>query len=387
MTVKEVIGTVMSLFLIIYYSIYGGMHAYFFFKVHQALNPTGWRLLALILFLLLMVNGPVLVRLLERKGDMLPATLFAYVSYFWMAGLLWFLFLGITRDLWNTGVRLASFITPESYRLIIPPRPAFFVTVLLITVAAVAGFIEARGLRTERVVVETDLFPAGSGPVKVAQISDVHLGLIEGQRRIDQILSILHAERPDILLASGDILDGMAHHVDSLSSSFAAFQPPLGKFAVTGNHEYYVGLADSLSFLEKSGFRVLRGEAVHAGPLRLAGVDDPAGRQTGQASYLDEGAALAMGDQRRFTILVKHQPLVEDSSVGRFQLQVSGHTHKGQIFPFNYPVRIRYRYIAGLFDLARGSLIYTSRGTGTWGPPLRLFSPPEVTIYTIKAKG
>jgi predicted MPP superfamily phosphohydrolase len=113
-------------------------------------------------------------------------------------------------------------------------------------------------------------------------------------------------------------------------------------------------------------------------------VDFPAQRETGDRTYTDEAAALGeKGGERTFTILLKHHPLVQEASLGLFDLQLSGHTHKGQIFPFNYPVRLRYRYIAGLYDLGKGSRIYTSRGTGTWGPPLRLFSPAEVTIITI----
>jgi len=374
----------MLLFLLFYFGIYGGMHLYFFFKCHQACGPEGWRLLALILFLLLMLNGPILVRVLERQGAVLPATVLAWVSYIWMAILLWFLFLGLIRDIWNMGVRLAALVTPASYCLIVPARPAFFATLVLLMAATAWGFVEGRGLKTERVTVETDLLPAGAGSIKIAQISDVHLGLIEGKKRIDQILGILYEEDPDILLSTGDLVDGNVPHTNHLASLFSAYRPPLGKFAVTGNHEFYAGLPGSLRFMEEAGFQVMRGTSVEAGPIRIAGVDDPAGSRTGEASYTDEVAALAMGNRDRFTILLKHQPLVRGMSVGRFQLQLSGHTHKGQIFPFSIPVRMRYEYDAGLFDLEKGSKIYTSRGTGTWGPPLRVLSPAEVTIITIR---
>lgn len=375
----------MLIFLLVYFGIYGSMHLYFFVKTALALEPRGWPLLLLVGFLILMVNGPILVRILERNDQILAAAVLAWVSYTWMAVLLWFLSLGIVRDLWNTGVRAAAFITPESYRLIVPAKPAYVFILLLISAATILGFVEARSLRTERITIRTGLLPPGSGPVKVAQISDVHLGIIEGQRRIDQIASILFEENPDILLCTGDLMDGAIPHLNHMSEYFAAIDPPLGKYAVTGNHEFYAGLEESLSFLEEAGFTVLRGEAVTTGPLRVAGVDFPAERHTGQMSYIDEGAALAGSDNEGlFTILLKHHPVVEESSIGRFNLQLSGHTHKGQIFPFNYPVSLRYRYIAGLYELGKGSSVYTSRGTGTWGPPLRLLAPAEVTIITIE---
>ena len=377
----------MLIFLLIYFGIYGSMHAYFFWKTVQALQPQGWWLALLTGFLLLMLNGPILVRVLERNDQILGATAMAWVSYTWMAILLWFLSLGILRDLWNTVVRAASLITQESYRLILPPKPAYIVIIVLIAAATVLGFFEARDLKTERITIKTQLLPPGSKPVKVAQISDVHLGIIEGQKRIDQIASIIFDEKPDLLLCTGDFMDGAIPHLNHMSTYFAAINPPLGKFAVTGNHEFYAGLKESLAFLKDAGFTVLRGKAVTTGPVRVAGVDFPAERQTSQLSYTDEGAALDMGDDAGlFTILLKHQPFIEESSLGRFQLQLSGHTHKGQIFPFNYPVKLRYRYLAGLYDLGMGSRIYTSRGTGTWGPPLRLLAPPEVTIFTIESE-
>lgn len=374
----------MLIFMVIYFGIYGSMHIYFFIKTFQALQPQGWPLLFLIAFLLLMVNGPILVRFLERSDQVLGAAALAWVSYTWMAVLLWFLSMGIIKDIWNTGVRAAAHITPESYRLIIPAKPAYIFILAIISAAAIWGYFEGRELRTERITLKTNLLPPGSGPVKIAQISDVHLGIIEGQRRIDQITSIIFDEKPDLLVCTGDLMDGAIPHLNHLSSHFAAINPPLGKFAVTGNHEFYAGLRESLAFLRDAGFTVLRGETAITGPLRLAGVDFPAQRQTGDTAHINEQAALDKDDEKGlFTILLKHHPLVEELSVGKFQLQLSGHTHKGQIFPFNYPVRLRYKYIAGLYDLGKGSKIYTNRGTGTWGPPLRLFSPAEVTIITI----
>jgi predicted MPP superfamily phosphohydrolase len=374
----------MLYFLLFYFGIYGGMHLYFFLKCHLAFGTDGWRALALILFLLLMLNGPILVRVIERQGALLPATVLAWISYIWMAVILWFFTLGLIRDLWNSGVRLAALATPEAYRVILPARLSFLAIMFIIAAAAVWGFVEARGLRTERITITTDHLPPDKASIRIAQISDVHLGLIEGERRIYQIITILEREKPDLLLCTGDLLDGMAPHVNDLSALFTAYNPPMGKYAVTGNHEFYAGLSDSLRFLKDAGFTVLRGTSVDAGPIRLAGVDDASGSRTGDTSYTDEVTALSMGNREKFTVLMKHQPDVREDLTGRFQLQLSGHTHKGQIFPFNYPVRMRYRYIAGLFDLANGSKIYTSRGTGTWGPPLRVFSPAEVTILTIK---
>jgi hypothetical protein len=122
-------------------------------------------------------------------------------------------------------------------------------------------------------------------------------------------------------------------------------------------------------------------------------VDDPAGRQIGQAPHTDESAALPAGPRTAATILLKHQPRVSRAAEDRFDVQLSGHTHGGQIFPFNFAVALLYPLGPGRHDLpgpagARtgGPTVYVSRGTGTWGPPLRLASPPEVTLITLKRR-
>ena len=238
----------MLYFLIFYFGIYGGMHLYFLVKCHLACEPEGWRLVVLLLFLLLMLNGPILVRYLERQGAILPATVLAWASYIWMAALLWFLFLGLIRDIWNTVVRLAALAAPGAYSLVIPPKPAFIIILLAIGAATAWGVVEGRSLGTERITIETDRLPGGSKPITIAQISDVHIGLMEGKKRIDQVMEILHREDPDILISTGDLVDGNVPHTDHLADLFALYRPPLGKFAVTGNHEFYAGLAGSLQF-------------------------------------------------------------------------------------------------------------------------------------------
>jgi predicted MPP superfamily phosphohydrolase len=155
----------------------------------------------------------------------------------------------------------------------------------------------------------------------------------------------------------------------------------LGAYAVTGNHEYYAGLEHSLRFLRNAGFTVLRGEAARAGGIILVGVDDPTAMSSGQSTILDTGKALASVSANNFVVLLKHQPVVDSDT--KFDLQLSGHTHGGQIFPFVYLTRLRYRVHTGLTELADGRLLYVSRGVGTWGPPIRLFAPPEITLITI----
>jgi uncharacterized protein len=241
------------------------------------------------------------------------------------------------------------------------------------------GYLEARALRVEHLRIETNKLPAGVDRLKIAQISDVHLGLVVRSERLRLILDRVRAEAPDMLVSTGDLVDGQLDHLDELSDDFQAIRPRYGKFAVTGNHEYYAGLAEALSFTERCGFITLRGETQTAGlPINVAGVDYQMNSPAGQTAALLSSVA-----NGRFTLFLQHLPVVLEQTEGLFDLQLSGHTHRGQIFPFRLVTGLLYPKQDGYYPLAHGSKLYTSRGSGTWGPPMRVFSPPEVTIIEL----
>jgi hypothetical protein len=221
--------------------------------------------------------------------------------------------------------------------------------------------------------------------LRVAQISDLHLGLIVREGYLRKVVAILEREKPDILVSTGDLVDGEMNRLDGLSQLLAEVRPPLGKFAVTGNHEYYAGLPQALEFTRNCGFRILRGEAVDLGDgLVVAGVDDVQGWRFGTAEGPTAEALLGTLPRDRFVLFLNHRPVVEDASAPAIALQLSGHTHRGQIFPFHVAVALANRYPSGLASIPGGGKLYTSRGTGTWGPPMRVFSPPEVTLFEIR---
>jgi predicted MPP superfamily phosphohydrolase len=242
------------------------------------------------------------------------------------------------------------------------------------------GAWEAAHPRIERLVMQTDKLPPGRDRLVVVQVSDVHLSILTRQVRLAALTELVAAQQPDLVVSTGDMVDGTLFEQEDLAGSWAALRPPLGMYAVTGNHEFYVGVDNALAYLARCGFTVLRGQCPQpGGQLNLAGADDP----TFPGSREQEVRALDGRDPSLYTILLKHRPAVEPSSLGRFDLQLSGHTHRGQIFPFNYVTGAVYPMQEGLYRLASGSSLYTSRGSGTWGPPLRIGAPPEVTVIEI----
>jgi predicted MPP superfamily phosphohydrolase len=249
------------------------------------------------------------------------------------------------------------------------------------------GYFEALHIRTEHVTVKTSKIPETIGRFRVVQISDVHLGLIVGKSRLKRIIHKVKDARPDILVSTGDLVDGQMDDLEALTDMFQSIPTTYGKFAITGNHEFYAGLDRALAFTEKAGFTMLRGEGITvANLLNVAGVDDPARKRYGTDPVASERALLEKMPGERFTLFLKHQPVINSESLGMFDLQLSGHTHKGQIFPFNLVTKLYYRMHTGLSKVNGNAMLYVSRGSGTWGPPFRFLSPPEVTVIDITHK-
>ena len=380
----------MSLFLLTFLSIYGAMHLYLFVKARSALSAGLGASVGMALFLTLMVVAPVTVRLLDRHGMHLGGRYLAYAAYTWMGLLFFFICLSLCLDVYNLSMRLLALLPGSSFtgRLVWKGRGSFILISLAVILLASWSAYSAWQIRVDRVVLSTKKLPPQVDKLTIAQISDVHLGPMVGEKRLARIIGLLERVKPDLVVATGDLVDAQIDQLNNLVTMLAALKPPLGKFAIAGNHEFYAGIRQSGRFLRAAGFKFMRNEDFELnGLINLVGVDDPAGErrypEIGQVGK-EEKVLLADLDSERFTLLLKHRPTVEMESLGRFDLQLSGHTHGGQIFPFNLITRLFYPRQRGLYHLGKESMLYVSRGTGTWGPPMRFLSPPEVTLIELQ---
>jgi uncharacterized protein len=378
----------LSTFLLLYTAVYGGMNAYLFLRLRQAFGfrPLAGSLLAL--FFAFMVAAPVLTRLLEKEAALSLARALGLVGYTWMGVAFWLVLLFWSIELWNLLARGAALVAPVAKNAVVPLRGAALGVLALTLFAVGAGVWEAEGLRLEETTVASAALPAGSPPIRIAFLSDLHVDHRTSERRLRKVVELVHRARPDLVLSGGDLVDGNTAHLGAFARVLAELSPPLGKFAVPGNHEHYVGIEASERFTEEAGFRMLRGasavlELPGGGRLLVVGVDDPASRRFAGSPTASEDDLLPPASSRPAVVLLKHQPLVDAGSLGRFDVQLSGHTHGGQIYPFRYFVRLRYPLPDGLSALGQGSLLYKGRGTGTWGPPFRLFARPEVTLVQL----
>ncbi|WP_164008497.1 metallophosphoesterase [Pyxidicoccus trucidator] len=221
----------------------------------------------------------------------------------------------------------------------------------------------------------------------IVHLSDIHVGPVIRRRFMDELVSRCDALRPDLVCITGDLVDG---HVPSLApavSALANLKARHGAYFVTGNHEYYWNAAAWSEALERMGIHVLRNRHVRIGDAAasfdLVGVDDWAARRGPQGYDLD--AAIAGRDGERASVLLAHQPSNwSEAAKAGMGLQLSGHTHGGQFFPFTLAVAAIWQHDAGHFQTG-DSHLYVSRGTGFWGPPLRVGSPPEIVKVTLMA--
>ncbi len=371
-------------FLIFYFIAYGGVHLYFNYKLNRAFHPPRRWSLTFSVCLLALFLSPIIARNLESSGLDRAPELLSSVGYLWMGLLFLFVTASAFFDIANCFLWFMRPFFKIAGRNFIGPRSLFLASAAYTVLIGIYGYFEALDIRTEYLTIKSSKVSAGAPRIRIAQISDVHIGQIVRETRIKAILKAVAKAEPDILVSTGDLVDGHQKHFNGLEKFFLETRPRLGKYAVLGNHEYYVGVEKSIDFMRDSGFKVLKNETVESGGLiSISGVDDSRGDAERSLNALIEKKLLEATGKGFFRLLLKHRPVVESGSKGLFDLQLSGHVHKGQIFPFNFLTWISFPVKTGLTSLKDGGWLYVSRGTGVWGPPIRFLAPPEVTIIDL----
>lgn len=261
--------------------------------------------------------------------------------------------------------------------------------------SAVAACVVAAGVYSALhpaptfIQIETDKLPPDAGKLRIVQLTDLHLGPSSGAFLLARVLRRVRSAKPDMVVVTGDVTDGSLEGRRRETAMFRRIKPRYGFFAVTGNHDFYDDIEGSLKFMRASGMRVLRGEAVEAGGIVVEGVDDHDHVMEDKWGLTRSETLIVNTKSRfgdKFILLLRHRPVVEIGTEGFFDLQLSGHTHGGQVFPM-FSSRLFVRgHSRGLKKLRRGSLLYTSNGAGYVGPPVRLLAPPEIVVIDIVRK-
>jgi predicted MPP superfamily phosphohydrolase len=265
---------------------------------------------------------------------------------------------------------------------------ALAVPLLALAVTAI-GFVNARRLaRIKRVDVPIAGLPSELDGYAIAQISDIHVGPTIKRAYLNAIVNKVNALKPDAIAVTGDLVDGSVQRLALHTAPLSRLAAPDGVFFVTGNHEYYSGAEQWIAEVRRLGLRVLMNEHVirHRGQasLMIAGVTDYTAQYFNPAHKSDpQQAAAGAPAGVAVKVLLAHQPRSATAAADAgFDLQLSGHTHGGQFFPWNLFVPLQQPFVAGL-NRVRSLWVYTSRGTGYWGPPKRFGAPSEITLVRL----
>ena len=371
-------------FLMTVLLIWGSMHLYVWLRVTlYAGLPARWSV-PLAGAMLILMAAPIGGIMLGRAGNEWPGRAVALVGMTW-AGLLFLFFsVSLAHDAYNALTALVGLAVPPVRSLcLLGPGPVL-ASAVLVAAAGLYSVFEANRVAAEHVRIETAKLPPDLDRLRIVQITDVHLGLSVGERSLRRIARLAREAAPDLLVSTGDLTDAELTSPVEWARMLAEVPAPLGKYAVTGNHEYYGDLAAALAFTRAAGFTLLSNEAVQVRPgLSVVGFDDETALRMGQKEPWDEAAVLGQVNQSDFVLVLKHRPPTRPESAPLMDLQLSGHTHRGQIFPFTLIIAAHYEYAHGLVEVAPGRHLYTSRGTGVWGPPMRFLNPPEVTVIDV----
>lgn len=230
--------------------------------------------------------------------------------------------------------------------------------------------------------LKLEKLPPALDGLTIVQLTDLHVGHFIGRDFVAELVDRANALKPDLVAITGDLVDGQVDHLGPAVAALSGLRSRYGTFFVNGNHEYYSGEVAWNAFLESQGITVLRNRHVRIGDagasLDLIGVDDwSGGRQRGRPGY-DLAQAVAGRDPARASVLLAHQPAnFEEVARQGLDVQLSGHTHGGQLFPATMLIGLRWPYTRGLYT-AGASRLYVSRGCGFWGPPMRVGSEPEL---------
>ncbi|VFQ45280.1 metallo-dependent phosphatase-like [Desulfoluna butyratoxydans] len=332
------------------------------------------------------------LRTLGQKGPLFDAM--AWVGYLLM-GIYSILICGVmARDLAGALISLLPFTSTKGHAAMalpfVPARRGFLINGINLAIAGstatLAGLALKGGLKAPEVVTVTH--PAeqpGLKGLRIVQISDLHVSHTIRRGMVERVVSQVSALSPDMVVFTGDLVDGSVAMLRDDVAPLADLAPPMGKYFITGNHEYYSGVRPWLDEVARLGFTTLLNSHLtlnyKGAPLVLAGVTDyHAGRLVPEHASSPK-QALSGAPEDAYRILLAHQPLsFTEAKAQNCHLTLSGHTHGGQYLPYTWVIHAVQPWVAGLYE-EDGHRLYINRGTGFWGPPFRLGSPSEITLH------
>ncbi|OQA92496.1 MAG: putative metallophosphoesterase [Elusimicrobia bacterium ADurb.Bin231] len=361
------------LFLSIFSAIYLGIHYYVYYRIATGLILSSQSRLYIRALFLFGAFSFLAGEFLTRQADFRFIRIFAYLGAVWMGIISIALTVLVFSDL------LRVFFKSDKFNFY-----AVVVSLIIVVVLSIYSVINVlTGPSIKHIEIKTNKLPDNTGEFSIVHLSDLHIYFMNSDKLLKKIVNKTNELNPDVVVITGDLIDADICHLKESCRVLNSIKSKYGVFAVTGNHEYYAGFEIFMKIAEESGIKVLCNDSVSIQGIELAGINDPAATGVPE-SGLNLKKALSMCDFKKPVILLSHQPDIFDAARAEgVDLQLSGHTHAGQIPPMDIIVRFYFKYPHGLYRKGNAYL-YTSAGTGIWGPPMRTTSRSEIVKITLK---
>lgn len=375
------------LFVTIVTLIYLAVNSYIFTRGLQAIPSASiWKTVYIWVFWSV-ASTFILARFMERLYPSLLTGIITWIGSFWLAFLLYFILSALLIDLARivnhfTGIFPSSFyINYEKTKII-----TLLTVIVIVTLTVLAGYINARTTRITKLDIHIPKVVTGKKTLKIVMASDIHMGTLIAANKTRKLVKLINELQPDIILFPGDVVDEDLAPVikNNLGASLLQLKAPLGVYAIPGNHEYIGGAEAAVRYLTDHGINVLRDSAIFIDQrFWLVGRDDRDKSRFSGKERKNHEEVMQSVDRRYPVILMDHQPFTLSKSVELgVDLQLSGHTHHGQLWPLNYITSAIYEVSSGYKKIS-DTHFYVSNGFGTWGPPVRLGNRPEIIQINI----
>jgi len=376
------------IFVTIVTTVYGLINTYIYIRGLQAIpSGTCWRTWYTIGFWVI-VSTFVAARIMERACPCALTGVITWIGSFWLALMLYFILSLLIIDLLRIINHFIPFFPAWIYTDYARTKLLLMLVItILVTLVVSAGYINARNPRIKSLSLTIDKTVEGEKTLNIVMASDIHMGTLIAKRKTNKLVESINELNPDVVLFAGDVVDEDLAPVimNNLGANLIRIKSRYGVYAIPGNHEYIGGAEPAIRYLQEHGVKVLRDTSVIIdNRIILVGRDDrDKPRFTGK-TRMDFSSLMKSVDRSKPVILLDHQPFNLEKSVKEgVDLQLSGHTHHGQLWPLNYITSAIYEVSTGYRKIGN-THFYVSTGFGTWGPPIRLGNRPELVNIILK---
>lgn len=372
------------IFFSIVVAVFGSINYYIFVRLNQSIPVSSWFHPVFLPLFCFIAASFLLGQFLEYRRSNLLSDVLTWIGSFWLGMMSWFFMAALLVDLFRLLDFVIGFLPSVWYTNGELTREWIAgLASAIISLVMFLGFLNARRIQVKTLNIRIDK-PRQS--LRIAAISDMHMGALIRRRMVHQMVTKINALKPDLVLMLGDQVDGNVHPVMQLDlgSELKKIESKYGVYAITGNHEYIGNAETACAYLEAHGITMLRDESVEVAGMYLVGREDRTSKQFAHLQRKSLADLVVPLDKSKPIILMDHTPFhLEESEQNGIDFQLSGHTHHAQIWPFNFITKALYEVSWG-YKRKGKTQFYVSCGSGTWGPPIRIGNRPEIMDIRIE---